>query len=93
MDAVELPSLYGQVARHAGADREDDGIVLAAKLVGGDVGADVDAVAELHALVRELAQAALDEALLELEVGHAEADEPAAGLVALVDDDAVPQRD
>ena len=92
VDAVELPSRHGQVARHAGADREDDGVVLAAQLVGGDVGADVDAVAELDALVHELAQPALDEALLDLEVRHAEADEPAARLVALVDDHACAPR-
>ncbi len=56
-----------------------------AQLVGADVDADVDAVLEAHALGGELVEAPLDDPLLDLEVRHAEAHEPAAGLVALVD--------
>ena len=54
-----------------------------------DVRADVDAVAQLDALVGELLHAALDDPLLDLEIGDAEAHEPAGGLVALEEDDAV----
>ena len=42
-----------------------------------------------HALGGELLEPALDHPLLDLEVRHAEADQPAAGLVALVDRDGV----
>ena len=54
-----------------------------AQLLDGDVAADVDAEAELDALGRELLDPALDDPLLDLEVRNAEADEPAACLVAL----------
>ena len=59
--------------------------------VGRDVDAHVDAVLEAHALGLELLQPPLDDPLLDLEVRHAEADQPAAGLVALVDRDRVPR--
>ncbi len=49
-----------------------------------DVAPDVDAELERHALGAHLVDAALDEVLLDLEVRHAEADQPATGLVALV---------
>ena len=63
-----------------------------AQLVGVDVDPDLDAVAELDALGLELLHAPLDDPLLDLEVGDAEAHEPAAGLVALVDGDVVAGR-
>ena len=56
-----------------------------AKLVCRHVDADVDAEAELDPLGRELLDAPLDDVLLDLEVRDAEADEPAARLVALED--------
>src|SRR3954470_5818790 len=71
------------------ADREDDRVELGAQLLGRDVAPDVHAEAPLDALVRELAHAPLDDPLLDLEVRHAEAHEPAAGLVALEEHDAV----
>ena len=85
VDAVELAPRHRQVARHARAGGDDDGVVALAQLVGADVDAHVDAVLELHALGDQLVEAALDHPLLDLEVRHAEAHEPAAGLVALVD--------
>ena len=56
-----------------------------AQLLRRDVDADIDAVAERDALGLELLHPPLDEPLLDLEVGDAEAQEPAARLVALVD--------
>ncbi len=90
MHAVELAARHGQVARHARAEGQDDGVELLAQLLGADVDADVDAQAQLDALVDELLHAALDDGLLDLEVGHAEAHEAAGRLVALVEDHAVP---
>ena len=89
MDALELAARDRQVARHARADRQHDGVELGAQLVAGHVDADVDAAAQLDALVDELLHAPLDDPLLDLEVRHAEAHEPAGGLVALEQDDAV----
>src|SRR5215218_1850288 len=60
-----------------------------AQLRRGDIDADIDAVAEPHALLLEQCDAAVDVVLLELEVGHAEAQQPARPLVALVYDDLV----
>ena len=85
--AVELAAGDGEIARHPRADGEDDGVMLLAQLLRGHVDADVDAVAEDDALRLELLHAPLDEPLLDLEVGHAEAHETAGRLVALVDRD------
>ncbi len=90
MNAVELAARDRQVARHARARGHDERVELLAQLVGRDVGADVHAAAQLHALGHELLHAALDDALLDLEVGHAEAAQAAGGLVALEEDDAMP---
>ena len=87
--AVELAAGDRQVARDARAGGDDHGVVRGAQLLGGDVDADVDAVAELDALSLELLQPALDDPLLDLEVRDAEAHQAAAGLVALVDRDRV----
>ncbi len=84
VDAVELAARHGQVARNTRPGREHDGVVLFAKLIERR---DIDAEAELDAFGDELLHAALDERLLDLELGNAEADEPARRLVALVDDD------
>ena len=87
--AVELAAGDREVARDARAGRDHDRVVALAQLVGADVDPDVHAVLEAHALGRELVQAPLDDPLLDLEVRHAEAHEPAARLVALVDGDGV----
>ena len=80
---AELAARHRQVAWHARAGRDDDRVELRAQLVGGEVDADVDAVAELDPLGGELLDAPLDDPLLDLEVRDAEPDEPAARLVAL----------
>ena len=84
VDAVELAAGDRQVARHARAGGDHDRVVLGPQLRRIDVTADVDAVLEPHALGDQLLEPALDHPLLDLEVRHAEAHEPAAGLVALV---------
>ena len=89
MDPGEVATRHRQIARHARADREHDRVEARAHLVGLDVDTDVDADAEDDALVRELTQPPLDDPLLDLEVGHAEAHEPAPGLVALEHRDVV----
>ncbi len=83
MHAAELASRHRQVARDARADREHDRVELRRKLRRIDVDADVDAEAELDALGRHLREPPLDDGLLDLEVRDAEAQQPAAGLVAL----------
>jgi hypothetical protein len=89
VDAVQLAPGDGQVARHARARGEDDRVELRAQVAERDVDADVDAEPQLDALGHELLHAALDDGLLDLEVGDAEAHEPARRLVALEQDDAV----
>jgi hypothetical protein len=87
--AVELAAGHRQVARHARADRQHDRVERPAQLVDGDVAADVDAAAQLDALGEQLLHAPLDDALLDLEVRHAEAAEAARGLVTLEQHDVV----
>ncbi len=60
------------------------------QLLGGDVDADVDAAAELDALRLEHRHPPVDEPLLQLEVGDAEAQQPAGRLVPLEDHDPMP---
>ena len=57
--------------------------------VGGDVGADLGVVDELDALLLEDGHPPVDDPLLELGVGHAEAQQAARALVALEDGDRV----
>ena len=80
-----------EVTMHARADCDDHGVVVAAQLVGAHVAAHVHVVAELDPLLLEQVHAPVDDPLLELGVGHAEAQQPARALVALVDRDAVPE--
>jgi hypothetical protein len=75
---------------HARADGEHDGVVARRELLHRHVVPDVDAVLEPHSLGLELADAPIDEPLLELEVRHAEAQQAARALVALVHDHVVP---
>src|SRR5882724_527279 len=56
-----------------------------AQLGNVEINANVDAEAELDALVAELCEPPLDDVLLDLEVRDAEPDQAAAGLVALED--------
>ena len=87
VDAAELAPLDREIARDPRAGGNDDRVVRRAELGSRDVDADLDAVPEPHALGFELREAPLDQALLDLELGHTEADEPTGGLVALEDRD------
>ncbi len=73
----------------AGARGEHDGVELLAQVLDGEVIADVDAAADLDALLLEHLHAAVDHPLLELGVRDPEAQQAARGLVLLEDDDRV----
>ncbi len=90
MHAVELAARHRQVARHARAGREHDRVEARAQLLDRHVAADVDAAAHLDPLGDQLLDAPLHDRLLDLEVGHAEAHQPADRLVALEQRHAVP---
>ncbi len=79
-----------QVAGHARAGGEHHRVEACAQLPHGEVAPDVHPAAQLDALLDELLHAALDDALLDLEVRHAEAHQPAGGLVALEECHVVP---
>ncbi len=83
MHPIELTARDWQVAGHARAGREHDRLEALAQLLHVDVTPDVHAAAQLDALVEQLAHAALDHGLLDLEVRHPEAHQAARGLVAL----------
>ncbi len=89
MDAAQLAAGSGQVARDARAGGEHDRVEALAQLLDGDVHTDVHAAAQLDALGEQLLDAPLHDALFDLEVGHAEAHQPAGGLVALEQGDGV----
>ena len=67
-----------------GAGGEHERVVAGAQLLERDVAADGDAEGELDALGDELLDAAIDQVLLELEVGDAVAQQAAGAVVALV---------
>ena len=86
VDAVELAPRDGQVARHARAGGDDDGVVALAQLVGADIDADIDAVLELHALgARSWSRRRSTTHFSILKSGTPKRTKPAARLVALVD--------
>src|SRR5581483_3246492 len=89
VDAAELASRHGEVARPRRAAGEHDGIELAPEVVGGHVDADVHVRAEGDALGRHLLHAAVDEPLLHLEVRDAVAQQPPDPVRALEEDDVV----
>ncbi len=90
VDSPKLAPGDGQVARHARAGGEHHRVEAGAQLLHGDVAADLHAAAQLHALLNELTYTALDDPLLDLEVGHPKAHQAPGGLVALEQRDAVP---
>ena len=77
VDAAELAAGHGEIARNPRAGGEDGGVEARERAC--HLGPEL----EDHALVAQLLQPTLDDGLLDLEVGHAEAEETAAGLVAL----------
>jgi hypothetical protein len=91
MHAREIPARQRERAMALRAGREHDGVVARSQLLVREVRADAHAVGELDALGLELRHAAVDQLLLELEVGDAVAQEAAGAVVALVDRDRVPR--
>ena len=69
----------------AGAHREADGVEHPPQVAAGDVGADVYARLELHALGDQLLQAAVQHVFFQLEVGDAVAQQAAYAVVFLED--------
>ena len=89
VDAGEIAAGDLEVALDPRTGREDDGVVFGPQLAVAEVAADVDVADELDPLLLEHGDAAVDDPLLELGVGDAEAQQAAGGLVALVDGDPV----
>src|SRR5439155_9877034 len=89
VDAAQLAAGHLELAWHARADRDDQRVVLRAKAPRGHRFSDLGTAAEAHALGGEQVDAAVDDPLVELAVGNAEAQQPAWCLVTFVDRDAV----
>ena len=89
VDAVELAPGDGEIAGVGRAAGEADGVEFVQQVARVHVDADVDAGAEDDALGLHLLEAAVDEALLHLELGDAVAEEAADAVVALEDGDVV----
>ena len=77
MDAGELAARHRQVARRFRADREHQRVVVAHQALDRDIHADMAVGMELDALGPHLPDAAIDDVLLELEVGNAVAQQAA----------------
>src|SRR5690606_40920290 len=90
VDAGEVAARDGQVPPHGGASGEDDGVVVGAQLVGGEVHADVDAGAELGAFGAHLGEPPLQVPFFQFEFGDAVAQQSADPVGPLVDGDGVP---
>ena len=84
VDPGQLASGNVEVTRDPRADRDHHRVEALLQLLGGDVAPDVGVVLELDPLLLEDRHAAVDDRLLELGVGHAEAQQAARALVALV---------
>ena len=80
---IELAARHRQIARHARAGRQHDRVEASPQLLDGHVAADLHAAAQLDALGDQLLDAPLHDRLLDLEVRHPEAHQPARRLVAL----------
>jgi hypothetical protein len=89
VDAGQLATRDRQVAGVGGAAGQDHGVELGAQLVDGDVGAHVHAGAELGALGLASGRAAVEVALLHLELGDAVAQQAADAVGPLEDDHGV----
>ncbi len=83
VDALEIAAGDRQIARLSGAAAENNGVVLGAELVAGDVDTRVDAGSEADTLGTHLVDAPIDEVLLHLEVGNAVTQKAADAVVAL----------
>jgi len=89
VNALELPSGDGQIARPCCAACEDQGIGLASKLLGVLVHTNVRIRYELHAFRTHDVETTIHSALVELHVRDAVREQAADPVVALVDSHAV----
>ena len=89
VNAVEFTARNLHVARHARADGHHDGVVTVTQIIPRDVLADFHIGAEAGALGLHLLDAAVEQALFELEVRDAVTHQTTNGIVLLVDDDSV----
>ena len=89
VDAVELAAGHLEVALDPRAGARTTASWPRAEPLDADVAADLDVADELDPLLLENRDPPVDDPLLELRIGHPEAQEPAGCLVALVDGDPV----
>ena len=89
MDALQLAPGYGQIARPRGSAGQDDRVELAAQFVDRHVDADVRAGLEHDPFLGQQVDAPIEDALLELELGNAVAEQAADPVGALEDRDPV----
>ena len=87
VNSLQLASRNFQVARMLGAARQHDGIELATQIFDRDVLADLGIGDKLHALGGHLFEAAIDDVLLQLELGDAIAKQSADAVRFFVDRD------
>ena len=67
----EFPAGHRQVARGFRTDRQDDGVIILQQLLDRNILADMAVGMELDAFGAHLADAAIDDRLLQLEIGDA----------------------
>ena len=90
VDAAELAAGNLEIPRPRRPAAEHDRVELAPQAGDREIDADLDAGPELDAFGRHQRQPAIDEALLELELGNAVAKQPADPIGALEDRHVVP---
>ena len=83
VDTLQIPSWYREITRHGRAASEDDRVEVDAQLFHGDIDADVGVDLKSHALLLHQAEAAIEEALLQLEVRYSVSEEPADAIGTL----------
>ena len=89
VNALELAAGNLEVARMFGAAAEQDRVVVPGERFDGNVDADMRVGEERDALGAHLLDAAIDDVLLQLEVGNAVAQQAADAVVLLIDGDGV----
>lgn len=87
--ALEIAAFDFEVTGYFAAYRHTYRIVVFEKLFGSDVLTGINACFKLDAFLSHESQTAVDDALVELEIGDAESEEASDGLVFLKDSDTV----
>lgn len=89
MHAFQLASLHLEIAGHLGSHRKADGIKFIEQTFDSYVITHLHSASELNALLSEKVETAVNHALVELEIGYAEAEKSAGCLVFLKHNDRV----